>query len=58
MISASNILVVTCYNYIFKYFSDSIGGIIAIAALAGHLISTIIYFTVGKNKITVYISLK
>ena len=55
MISASNILVVTCYNYIFKYFSDSIGGIIAIAALAGHLISTIIYFTVGKNKITVYI---
>ena len=55
MISASNILVVSCYNYIFKYFSDSIGGIIAIAALAGHLISTIIYFTVGKNKITVYI---
>ena len=55
MISASNILVVTCYNYIFKYFSDSIGGIIAIAALVGHLISTIIYFTVGKNKIIVYI---
>ena len=55
MINASNILVVTCYNYIFKYFSDSIGGIIAIAALVGHLISTIIYFTVGKNKIFVYI---
>ena len=55
IISASNILVVTCYKYIFKYFEDSIGGMISMAALAGHLISTLFYFIVGKNKIRAYI---
>ena len=55
LISASNILVITCYNYIFKHFEDSIGGMISIVAIAGHLISTIIYFTIGRNKIRMYI---
>ena len=55
MISASNILVITCYNYIFKYFKDSIRGMISMAVIASHIISTIIYFTLGRNKIRIYI---
>ena len=55
LISSSNILVITCYKYIFKYFKDSTGGMISIAAIASHIISTLVYFIVGKNKIRAYI---
>ena len=55
LISASNILVITCYDYIFKYFSNSYGGIITLVSIAGHLISSTIYFVVGRNQIKVYV---
>jgi len=55
LISASNILVMTCYDYIFKYFSNSYGGIITLVSIAGHLVSATIYFIVGRNQIKVYV---
>ena len=55
IISASNILVLTCYNYIFKHFTESVGGIISTVSIACHLISAAIYFIVGKNQIRMYI---
>ena len=55
LISASNILVMTCYDYIFKYFSNSYGGIITLVSIAGHLVSATIYFVVGRNQIKVYV---
>ena len=55
LIKSSNILVVTCYKYIFKHFTDSIGGMISIVAISGHLISTLIYFLVGSTKVKKYI---
>ena len=55
LISASNILVMTCYGYIFKYFSKSIGGVISTVAVVGHIVSSAIYFIVGRNLIKKYI---
>ena len=55
LISSSNILVITCYGYIFKYFSKSVGGIISIVAVAGHIISSAVYFIIGRNVIKKYI---
>ena len=55
LISASNILVITCYGYIFKYFTNSIGGVISTVAIVGHLISGTIYFIFGRNQIKKYI---
>ena len=48
IINASNILVLKCYKYIFKRFKESIGGIISIAALAGHLSSMFVFFNGEK----------
>ena len=55
IINASNILVLKCYKYIFKRFKESIGGMISIAAIAGHLTSVALYFLIGRNKIKTYI---
>ena len=55
IINASNILVMKCYKYTFKYFTNSVGGIISTIALAGHLISSVIYFLVGAKNIKIYI---
>ena len=54
ILNASNILVLKCYKYIFKYFKESIGGVISIAAIAGHLTSVALYFLIGRNKIKTY----
>ena len=55
IINASNILVMKCYNYIFKYFTNSVGGIISTVAIVGHIISSSIYFIVGRNFLRKYI---
>ena len=55
IINASNILVMKCYKYTFKYFTNSVCGIISTIALAGHLISSVIYFLVGAKNIKIYI---
>jgi hypothetical protein len=55
ILSASNILVVKCYDYIFKHFTESIGGFISIVSIVGHIISTSIYLIAGKLYIKKYI---
>ena len=55
IINSSNILVMTCYDYILDHFSNSIGGIISIVALAGHLVCSIFYFIYGSSQIKLYI---
>ena len=55
IISASNILVMKCYNYIFKHFTNSIGGMMSTVAFAGHIISSMIYFFIGAKHIRAYV---
>ena len=55
LISSSNILVITCYDHIFDNFTDSIGGIISLVSLVGHLICSVAYFISGAAKIKTYI---
>ena len=55
LINSSNIMVLTCYKYIFKYFYRSIGGYITITLIIAHIISILIYFLVGLPKLKIYI---
>ena len=55
IINSSNILVMKCYQYIFKHFSRAFGGIIATIAIGLHSICTALYFIFGKNQIKLYI---
>ena len=55
LINSSNIMVLTCYKYIFKYFSRSIGGYISVISLVIHIISIIFYFLFGLPKLKLYI---
>ena len=54
-VESSNILVMKCYKYMFKDFSNSIGGMLSIASIAGSLVCSLIYFLVGRNQIKVYV---
>ena len=54
-INSSNILVMKCYKYIFKHFSNSIGGIISLVSLAAHISCSLVYFIYGCNQIKIYI---
>ena len=54
-INESNILVMKCYDYIFDHFKESIGGIISLVLLGGHLICTLSFFIFGANNIKIYI---
>ena len=56
LINSSNILVVKCYKYIFKYFKNSIGGIINSSLIALNLILTFIFFSQQFPKISEYIT--
>ena len=55
MINSSNILVLKCYKYIFKYFKKSFGGIISLILLLSHIICSILYFLFGLTKLQKYI---
>jgi hypothetical protein len=55
IINSSNILVMKCYQYIFKHFSRAFGGIIATIGIGLHSICTALYFIFGKNQIKLYI---
>ena len=55
VINSSNILVVKCYNKIFKYFKNSIGGILTTSIIALNLILTNIFFAKNFPKISDYI---
>ena len=54
-VESSNILVMKCYKYMFKHFSNSIGGMLSIASIAGSLVCSLIYFLVGRNQIKIYV---
>ena len=56
LINASNILVVTCYKYIFKHFKNSLGGIMPTSIISLNLILTYIFFAKQFPKISEYIS--
>ena len=56
LINSSNILVVKCYKYIFKYFKNSIGGILNSSLIALNLILTFIFFSQQFPKISEYIT--
>ena len=56
IINSSNILVVKCGKYIFKYFQRSIGGIITFSIIAINLILTYSFFFHQLPKITSYVS--
>ena len=56
IINSSNILVLKCGKYIFKYFKRSIGGIITVSIIAVNLILTYIFFFKQLPKITSYVS--
>ena len=55
LIYSNNIMVVTCYKYIFKYFTRSVGGFISFVLIIIHIISTILYFSFGLSKLKIYI---
>ena len=55
IISSSNIMVVTCSKYIFKYFKRSIGGFISLALIASLIVSIVFYFLFGLQKLKIYI---
>ena len=52
LINASNILVVTCYKYIFKHFKNSMGGIMTTSIISLNLILTYIFFAKQFPKIS------
>ena len=56
IINSSNILVVKCGKYIFKYFQRSIGGIFTVSIIAINLILTYSFFFNQLPKITSYVS--
>ena len=56
LINSSNILVVKCYKYIFKYLNKSIGGIFTISIICLNLILSFIFFTKQFPKISEYIT--
>ena len=53
--SNSNLDVLTCYNYCFKYINKSIGGFIILASILICIIFTIIFYLRDINKIIYYI---
>ena len=55
LVNSSNILVLKCYKYLFKYFTRSIGGIIIIILLGLCLIFTGIFFSFELTKMKRYI---
>ena len=55
IINESNIAVLKCYKYIFKYFSKSYGGFIILFLLLSHIILIFIFFFYDLNNIRKYI---
>jgi hypothetical protein len=55
LINSSNIMVLTCYKYIFKYFTRSIGGFLSFTLIIINIICIIFYFLFGLPKLKIYI---
>ena len=54
-INSSNVFIVKCYKYIFKYIDDSIGAIISLILLCLNICFTVLFFVVELNKIRIYV---
>ena len=54
-INSSNILVFKCFKYIFKHFSRSIGGWIALSLIIVHISMILVYFLIESVKCSKYI---
>ena len=54
-INSSNIMVLKCYKYIFKYFKRSYGGILVLSLFGLSIIFTLIFFLIELSKMKVYI---
>ena len=54
-INESNILVMKCYKYIFKYFIRSIGGWLCLILLIAQIILTILFYLFELTKLKTYI---
>ena len=55
IINESNILVITCYKYIFKYFDKSYGGFISLFLLLANIILTFVFWCYDMKNIKKYI---
>ena len=55
LINSSNIFVVKCYKYIFKYFKNSIGGILTASIICLNIILSYFFFAKDFFKISEYI---
>ena len=54
-INTSNIFIVKCYKYIFKFIDDSIGAIISLIYLCLNIIFTLLYYLYDLNQVKLYI---
>ena len=55
IINESNILVMKCYKYIFKYFTRSIGGWLCLALLICQIVLTVIFYSYELIRLQQYI---
>ena len=55
IINTSNIFIVKCYKYIFRYIDDSFGAIISLILLVLNIFLTIFFYVVELNKIKIYV---
>ena len=55
IINTSNIFIVKCYKYIFRYIDDSFGAIISLILLVLNICLTIFFYVVELNKIKIYV---
>ena len=55
IINTSNIFIIKCYKYIFRYIDDSFGAIISLILLVLNIFLTIFFYVVELNKIKIYV---
>jgi FlaA1/EpsC-like NDP-sugar epimerase len=55
IINTSNIFIVKCYKYIFRYIDDSFCAIISLILLVLNICLTIFFYVVELNKIKIYV---
>ena len=55
IINTSNIFIIKCYKYIFRYIDDSFGAIISLILLVLNICLTIFFYVVELNKIKIYV---
>ena len=54
-INTSNIFIVKCYKYIFKYIDDSIGAIISLTLLCCNILFTLLFYLHDLNQVKLYV---